>query len=91
VTVSIYLKKYALLTKPLLAHLKEQGYTHILKEGPNEEAQEYYLRPLKDGSGRPFVENINDDEFADMANGMPLIDFYIALPVCPALKYGKSS
>jgi len=78
----MYPKKYALLTRPLLAHLKGQGYTHILKEGPNEEAQEYYLRALKNGHSKSrFVEDINDDEFIEMANGIPLIDFYITVPL----------
>lgn len=83
----IYPKKYAFLTGTLLAYLKALGYTHILKEGPNEEAQEYYLRALKKGNPkRRFVEDINEDEFVEMAAGIPLMDFYIVIPGYPVLK-----
>lgn len=74
--------KSYLFTRPLLDYLKCQGYTHILKKGPNEEAQEYYLQALKKGAYKQgFVEDINDNEFIEMAEGIPLIEFYIIFPV----------
>ena len=77
------------LIAPLLEFLKQEGFTHILKTGPNEEAQEFYMEALKkgsrffqDGKKNIFIEDINEPEFIEMANGgIPLIEFFITIPV----------
>jgi len=89
--------KSLILTPVLLDFLKHEGFTHLLKTGANEEAQEFYLEAIKktsryfaDPAKKILIEDINEDEFTEMAHGgIPLIEFFVTIPLDTYEKFIK--
>ena len=84
----------AIFTKPLLAFLVQQGYTHVYslgirpKPGETEDEEDYILIPLKAGDPRlqyqetdMHIDSIDSPEVIEMAAGDEFISFFAEIPM----------